>query len=138
MSEPVVPPLRLVPKEGHPDVPLPAGVWLPPSVAEHPLLQTDEALGTWVRLLLGAAPRPFRFFFVTHEIALDRGQLLVSIHDWGRGRRGQTHGKLRRILKMFERYGMIGLHAAPGRCGTIITVHNYDAHTAAALLEDAP
>jgi hypothetical protein len=92
--------------------------------ADHSCLAEADELGVWCRLLMMAAWEPDVDRDHGPAIALERGQLAVSVLDWSR-RLNIPHKRLRLILAKLRANGMIVWGQAKGKAATIVTICNY-------------
>jgi len=89
--------------------------------ADHPCLQSADALGVWCHLLTRAARREHEGRFRHRSVKLAIGQLADSVVKMAE-RLGLSHKRLRTILAMFEREGMILVGKARGKPFSLITI----------------
>jgi hypothetical protein len=97
---------------------------------DHPCLQAFDARGVWDKLLLLAKFRPCRALAGGHEIELLRGQLAVSIRGLAEAG-GISHKRIRTIMEIFARSGMVKTVPAKGKALSIVTICNYDVYQGA-------
>jgi hypothetical protein len=89
--------------------------------ADHPCLQSADALGVWCHLLTRAARREHEGRFRHRSVKLAIGQLAESVVKLAE-RLGLSHKRLRTILAMFEREGMVLVGKARGKPFSLITI----------------
>ena len=91
----------------------------------HPCLSQHDERGLWLTLLLRASHEPSEVRFRGKVVKLARGQLAISMREEAE-RGGTSHKRLRIILAMMCREGMITVGTAKGTQFSIVTICNYD------------
>jgi hypothetical protein len=94
------------------------------SAVEHPCLDRFDAQGVWATLLQKAAYTPRKIRMGGQMIALDRGQLAISVAAFARAG-GISHKRMRTILGIFAADGMLEMGIAKGKACTVLTICNY-------------
>ena len=99
------------------------------SILKQPWAKDVYLRTLWENLLLNAARKPFTANFKGHSWPLDAGQLVTTSADLGLllcDRNGDPTSRhaVERMLSVFEKEGMISVHAER-RKGTVITILNY-------------
>lgn len=95
------------------------------SADDHPCLRAFDARGVWEKLLLMAAYKAHRTRLSGQWVELRRGQLAASVSSLAE-EGGITRKRMRTILSLFARSGMVEMVQAKGHAFTVITVCNYD------------
>lgn len=91
----------------------------------HPCLTQHDERGLWLTLLLRAAHEPTEVRFRGKVVELKRGQLAISLREEAE-RGGTTHKRLRNIIDLMRREGMLTLDTDRGTHFCILTICNYD------------
>lgn len=91
----------------------------------HPCLTQHDERGLWLTLLLRASHEPTEVRFRGKVVKLERGQLAISLREEAE-RGGTGHKRLRNIIELMKREGMLTLDTEKGTHFSILTICNYD------------
>lgn len=107
------------------------------SLIKNPVFRTYTEIGPFVAMIIQAQWKPVRVNYKNRVLNLDRGQLALSLREFGK-KCGWEETRVRRFLEKLENHHMIHRSTAAGV--TVVTICNYNKyqHSGKPCAEEPP